>query len=149
MMPALPAPARLRRALLCALAGSAVWILAPAHAQDATTTLAQKAARQWLALTDALDAAGSYNAAGARFRETITADGWAAALQQARAPLGALDQRSTLSTQLANKLPDGPEGDFALVLFRTSFAHKADSRETVTLEREGDGAWHVIGYFIR
>ncbi len=149
MTSALPAPARLRRALLRAVAGSAVCSLAPARAQDATTTLAQKAAREWLALTDALDAAGSYNAAGARFRETITAEGWAAALQQARAPLGALEQRSTLSTQLANKLPDGPEGEFALVLFRTSFANKADSRETVTLEREADGAWHVIGYFIR
>ncbi len=149
MTPALPAPARLRRVLLCAAAGAAVCSLAPAHAQDATTTLAQQAAREWLALTDALDAAGSYNATGARFRETITAESWGAALQQARAPLGALEQRSALSTQLANKLPDGPDGEFAFVLFRTSFANKADSRETVTLERGADGAWHVIGYFIR
>ncbi len=149
MTPAPPAFTRLRRALLRALAGALVAAVAPARAQDARTTLAQTAAREWLALTDALDAAGSYAAAGARFRVAITADGWGAALQQARAPLGALDQRSMLSTQFANKLPDGPEGDFAMVLFRTSFANKADSRETVTLEREADGTWRVIGYFIR
>ncbi len=149
MTSAVPAPARPRRALVCMLAGAALLILAPASAQDATTTLAQVAAREWLVLIDALDAAGSYNTAGARFRETTTLEDWSAALQQARTPLGATVQRSMLSTELMNKLPDGPEGTFALVAFRTSFAHKTDSRETVTLEREADGAWRVIGYFIR
>jgi len=144
-----PARFRVRRTLLCALAASAVGVLTPAGAQDARTTLAQNAAREWLAQADALDAAASWNSAGTRFRDAITTDAWSTALQQARAPLGALEQRSMLSTQFADKLPDGPGGDFAFVLFRTSFAHKADSRETVTLEREADGAWRVIGYFIR
>jgi hypothetical protein len=139
----------MRRAFVCALAGTAIGALMPAHAQDAKTTLAQKAAREWLALADALDVAGSYNAAGARFRDAITADAWEAALQQARAPLGALDQRSMLSTKFSNKLPDGSEGEFSLILFRTSFARRADGRETVTLERQADGTWRVIGYFIR
>jgi Protein of unknown function (DUF4019) len=41
------------------------------------------------------------------------------------------------------------EGDYALLLYRTSFANRTDARETVTLEREPDGTWRVIGYFIR
>jgi hypothetical protein len=36
-----------------------------------------------------------------------------------------------------------------LLVFRSSFAKKIDSGETVTLEREADGAWRVIGYLIR
>jgi hypothetical protein len=144
-----PARCRVRRTLLCALAGSAVGVLTPARAQDIQASLAQKAAREWLALADALDGPGSWNAAGSRFKEAVNLEAWGSALQQTRASLGALEQRSALSTQLANKLPDGPDGEFAFVLFRTSFAHKADSRETVTLEREANGAWHVIGYFIR
>jgi hypothetical protein len=51
-----------------------------------------------------------------------------------------------LSTTFTKQLPDGSEGEFALVLFRTAFAKKADHRETVMLERESDGVWRVIGY---
>ena len=89
---------------------------------------------------------GSRSPTRSTLREAVTLPGrgsgrrsplesWGAALQQARAPLGALEQRSALSTQFANKLPDGPDGEYAFVLFRTSFANKVDSRETVTLER--------------
>jgi Protein of unknown function (DUF4019) len=35
------------------------------------------------------------------------------------------------------------------VLFRTAFEKKTDAAETVTLEREPDGKWRVIGYTIR
>ncbi len=53
-----------------------------------------------------------------------------------------------LSTQFTKTFPGAPDGDYALLVFRTSFAKKIDSRETVTLEHEADGAWRVIGYFI-
>jgi hypothetical protein len=36
----------------------------------------------------------------------------------------------------------------ALAQFRTTFAKKTDTRETVTLEHEADGAWRVVGYVI-
>jgi hypothetical protein len=72
------------------------------------------------------------------------------ALQKARGPLGATEQRTIFETTFDKALPDGgPEGEFALVMYRTAFAKKADSVETVTLEREKDGVWRVIGYFIR
>ena len=71
-------------------------------------------------------------------------------MQKARTPLGALDQRTIFETTFDKVLPDGgPEGEYALVMYRTAFAKKADSVETVTLEREKDGVWRVIGYFIR
>jgi len=130
-------------AIVCLLAGGA-------FAQDPNSILAQKAAREWLAMTDKVDAAASYDAAGAKFKEAVTGDKWADALQKARGPLGALDQRSILQSSFDKKLPDGgPEGEYALIQYRTAFAKKADSVETVTLEREKDGVWRVIGYFIR
>ena len=45
--------------------------------------------------------------------------------------------------------PGVPDGEYSLLVFRSGFTKKADSRETVTLEREADGVWRVIGYFIR
>lgn len=121
-----------------------------AFAQDPNSILAQKAAREWLAKTDKVDAAAAYDAAGAKFKDAVTVDRWTEALQKARSPLGALDQRTVFQTTFDKKLPDGgPEGEYALVMYRTAFAKKTDSVETVTLEREKDGVWRVIGYFIR
>ncbi len=143
MLPGRGAALRAWVAIVCLLAGAA-------FAQDPNSILAQKAAREWLAKTDKVDAAASYDAAGTKFKEAVTGDKWAEALQKARGPLGALDQRSILQTSFDKKLPDGgPEGEYALIQYRTAFAKKADSVETVTLEREKDGVWRVIGYFIR
>jgi hypothetical protein len=78
----------------------------------------------------------------------MTADGWAAALQRVRAPLGALEQRTVVSTRFADALAGFPAGDYAIVVFRTSFAKTTAAQETVTLERDKDGAWRVVGYSI-
>ena len=139
-----------RRALLvvtacCLFAAS----IGPASAQDPRGTIAQREARTWLALTDRGDAAASWGAAGKQFQNAITADKWGDSLRQVRPPLGALVERSILSTQFTKSFPGAPDGEYALLVFRTSFASKIDSRETVTLEHEKDGAWRVVGYFIK
>ena len=123
--------------------------VAPASAQDPRGTAAQKEALTWLALTDRDDAAASWRASGKKFQSAITADKWAEALRQVRPPLGALVERSVQSTQITKNIPGAPDGDYALLVFRTSFARKTDSSEHLTLEREADGAWRVIGYLIR
>ncbi len=135
--------------MLQALAALALVRALPAAAQDPMTSAAQKAARDWLALVDANDAAGSWKAAGERYRKALPEEAWAKALAEARAPLGAVQQRTMLETTFQDHLDEGPKGDFAMVLFRTSYEKRADGRESVTLEREADGAWHVIGYYIR
>ncbi len=123
------------------LPGSAV-------AQDPRASAAQSAALAWLAMTERGDAAGSWGAAGKQFQKAITADKWGQALSKVRTPLGALVERSMLSTQFSKTFRGAPDGDYAVLVFRTSFAKKIDSRETVTLEHETDGAWRVIGYSI-
>ena len=66
----------------------------------------------------------------------------------AKLTLGALIERTMLSTQFMKNIPGAPDGDYVVLEFRATFANKTDSRETVTLEHEADGAWRVIGYFI-
>ncbi len=138
-----------RGALRVVLAGcfSAIGI-GSALAQDPRATIAQKEARSWLELTDHGDAAASWRAAGKKFQNAITADRWADSLKQVRPPLGELVERTVLSTQLTKQIPGAPDGDYALLEIRASFAKKTDGRETVTLEHEADGAWRVIGYYI-
>ena len=139
-----------RRTLLRVLVALACVGAGTSFAQDPKAGLPQKAAREWLAKTDTLDGSASYGAAGAKFKESVSVDRWTEALQKARGPLGATEQRTIFETTFDKALPDGgPEGEFALVMYRTAFAKKADSVETITLEREKDGVWRVIGYFIR
>jgi hypothetical protein len=139
-----------RRAMLRTMVAIACVAAGSSFAQDPKAGVAQKAAREWLAQTDKVDGAASYAAAGAKFKESVGVERWTEALQKARGPLGATEQRTIFETTFDKALPDGgPEGEFALVMYRTAFAKKADSVETVTLEREKDGVWRVIGYFIR
>jgi hypothetical protein len=138
-----------RRAVLCALGLLALGSTA-SLAQDPRAAQVQSAARDWLNLTDKLNATASFNAAGARFREPINLEQWTDALTKARAPLGAVDQRTVAETAFDKAAGDGgTEFEIAMVRFRTAFAKKTESSETVTLEHEADGNWRVIGYFIR
>lgn len=138
--------ARIALALVC----GALLASNGADAQDPRTTLAHNAAQKFLALTDANDAKGSWEVAGKQFQNAVTAELWANGLNEVRVPLGPLVERAQLSVQFTNNFPGAAtEGEYALLNFRTSFAKRTDSRETVTLQREPDGVWRVIGYFIR
>ena len=139
-----------RRALLRALAIASLAFVANTHAQDPRGTAAVAAARDWLAIVDREDAAGSHAAAGAKFRKAIPDKQWVGLLAKERKPRGAMKARALFQTSFNPKMPPalGP-GDYIALAFRTSFANQADARETVTLERESDGVWRVVGYFIR
>jgi hypothetical protein len=135
-----------RRAALAAIACMA--LLPLAHAQDPRASEAQAAARAWLAIADRLDAEASYEAAGASFRKALTPVRWNDAVKLVRFPLGAVVQRTVNQTVFTKKLPGQPDGDYALIAFRTSWANKAVGRELLTLER-ADGKWQVAGYVIQ
>jgi len=140
-----------RRALLRAALVPVAVALAPARvfAQDPRSTAVAAAARDWLALVDRGDTAGAYKAAGAKFRSTMASEAWGNALNSQRAPRGKLLQRSLAQTSFKAGLPGAPEGEYAVLLFRTSFEKAPDAGESLTLERDRDGVWRVVGYFIR
>ncbi len=137
-----------RRSALVALC---LWMCAgilPALAQDPQVNAARSAASDWLVLSDAGNAAGSYAAAGAKYRTALSAEQWARALASARTPFGTVVQRTFVSGKAGR--PEGaPEGEYAVVVFRTAFEKKTEALETLTMEREADGKWRVIGYSIR
>jgi hypothetical protein len=138
-----------RRAVVAMLAALAASAIAPASlAQDPRAVQAQEVARGWLALADRQDADATHRAAGAKFREALTVERWRGALARERGPLGELVQRTVMSTQLMRTLPGQPDGDYALVAFRSSWAGRSLGREFVSLEYEG-GRWRVIGYVIQ
>jgi len=120
-----------------------------AHAQDPRASLAQKAARDWLALVDRLDADASWKAAAPRFRQAITVPQWTNGMRLEREPRGAIVTRTITATSFGNTFNGVPDsGQFALVKFRSSFAHRPEAEEHVSLELGADNTWRVIGYVI-
>jgi len=120
-----------------------------AAAQDPRTTAVQAAARAWVEYIDRGDAQGAWNAAGKKFQAAMTKELWAEELKKAQAQLGKMQQRTVGPARFQRKIAGMPDGEYAQILFRTIFANKPDGSESLTLEREADGQWRVIGYFPR
>jgi hypothetical protein len=106
-------------------------------------------ARDWLALVDRGDARAARDRAAAKFRDAAPEDRWAKALAAQRGPRGAVVQRTLARTRFEKSFPGAPDGEYAVLAFRTSFEKEVVASETVTLEREADGVWRVVGYTIR
>lgn len=115
----------------------------PIIARAMPGTPAVDTARQWLALLDQARWNESYRATGTSFRKLNTVQVWADVSEKVRVPLGKVVSRAFVSQE---NLPAPPYG-YEVVKFRTSFTNKADTVETVTLERE-DGSWRVVGVMI-
>jgi Protein of unknown function (DUF4019) len=139
-----------RRALLRALAIAPLVGVASVHAQDPRAGVVANAARGWLETVDRADVAASHARAGTKFRKAVSDKEWTVLYETERKPRGGVTQRALYQTTFSTRLPGSTvESEFASLVFRTSFAGQPDARETVTLEREGDGVWRVVGYFIR
>jgi len=141
------AGAQLAVAMLCLVV--AAFASDVARAQDPAVTVVQNAALKWLAYTDKLEGEPSWQAAGEKFRTQMPLDVWSKTLEIVRGPLGAVSQRALVNSSFLKEMPGVPDGEYALLVFRTAFENKTEGHESVTLEREKDGTWRVVGYFLR
>jgi hypothetical protein len=116
---------------------------------SARTAEAERVAREWLALTDRGDAQQSWQHAASLFQRAVTPEQWARSLSIVREPLGDLVGRTVETAKAATELPGAPDGEYVVLTFNTSFAHKRAATETVTPMHESDGSWRVAGYYIR
>jgi hypothetical protein len=137
------------RSLLLAAISLVGFVAGGALAQDPRASAAQTAALAWLAMTDRGDVDASWAAAGKKFQASIDVAKWRDALEKARGPFGKTLSRAAISTKLETKPSGAPEGEYASIIFETSFENATRAGESLTLEREADGTWRVIGYVIR
>ncbi|HEX4736236.1 MAG TPA: DUF4019 domain-containing protein [Allosphingosinicella sp.] len=105
-------------------------------------------AQQWVGLVDQGGYAESWDQAGALMKTHMGRDAWAAALEPARKPLGAVASRKLRSETPTKTLPGAPDGDYDVVQFDADFAGNRHMTETVFLAHEASG-WKVDGYYIK
>ena len=110
---------------------------------------AEASASRWLALTDSAGYAASWEQAAGLFKAAVSKSSWESAMQDVRAPLGAVKSRKLKSAQFTKSLPGVPDGQYVVVQFETQFENKESAIETVTPLKEKDGSWRVSGYYIK
>ncbi len=121
---------------------AAAFAVAATPSGDEASAVGQK----WLALLDDQKYEESYTAAGSMFRNEVRHDDWLASLEKFRRPLGSLVSRSASRVDLAKTLPAAPNGDYAIIHYKTSLQNKTiTERLTLVLD---DGKWQVYAYAI-
>ena len=120
-----------------------------AAADDLDTSAGMAAVTEWLASIDRGAYGEGWDRAAQRFRESIDRPKWEIAADAARRPAGVVISRKLRTATFARALPGAPEGEYVVIQYDTVFEKVPLAAETVTSEREKDGAWRVSGYWIK
>jgi hypothetical protein len=137
------------RALLFSACAVLVVCVASTYAQQKPEELAQKSAEAWLTLTDSGKYGESWEEASSYFKSKLTKDRWTGMLQQVRSPVGPLKSRKLTSAKDIKNPPSGPEGEFVVLIFDSSFEQLPSAIETVSMLLDKDGKWRAAGYLIK
>jgi len=145
-----PDPMATRRSFVLGISAlSLVGLHRPLGADAGAEADAVKAAEAWLDLVDAGKHGESWEQAARLFKTALTRPQWEAALTAVRLPLGGCLSRTLESQKRVTSLPGGPDGEYVVIRYETTFEKKKESVETITPMRDPDGRWRVSGYFIR
>jgi hypothetical protein len=117
--------------------------------ERADKAAAVDSASKWLALVDDGKYASSWDEAAPYFKNAVSSDDWAKILMATRSPLGKPLSRKLKSSTYMTSVPGGPDGQYVVVQFDTSFENKKTAVETVTPMLSKNGQWRVSGYFIK
>jgi Protein of unknown function (DUF4019) len=123
-------------------------MLMGAVAFGASREEAQARAQAWMSLVDNQKYAESWAESSSTFRSRVPQQRWIDEAKRVREPLGSVNSRRLLTVRFAKTLPGAPDGDYAVLQFRSSFTHKAAAIETITLVMD-DGQLRAVGYFIK
>jgi hypothetical protein len=150
-MPHLPIhiPSR-RQALTLTACAIALLASAPTRADNETTLAnASKVAQNWLQDMDGDQYGKAWDKAASVFQNQITREQWDITMIRTRGLLGSVTKRKLISANVRHQLPGMPDGDYVVLLYQSTFEHKARGSETVTPMLDKDGKWKVAGYLIR
>ena len=123
-------------------------LLLPVAALADPSAAATNAAKAWVALVDQGNFAQSWTDSSGLMQARISQADWAKAAQPVHDQLGPVVSREPAGVDMMKALPGAPDGDYAIVHFKTKFAKKAEAKETVTMMMDG-GKWKSAGYFIQ
>jgi len=129
----------------------------PPHAQDTSGgrlspafSAANAASITWITLIDQKQYRASWAEMGSLFRDLVSRGQWQGAMKEVRAPLGSNRTRKVASHKSTDTLPNGTQGNFMIITYRSGFSNKPNVEERVILMTDGHlHIWKVISYDIK
>ena len=105
------------------------------------------AGNRWLAVLDSGDYKTAWHMRAKRIQRggAVHEEQFIAGARARRAPLGRVLRRELMWARFSNTLPGAPDGNYEFLRYKTSFQHKAQAEEALTLTKES-GHWEVSGY---
>ena len=110
---------------------------------------AVKSASAWLEMFDNGSYDQSWEEAASLFKAAVAQSQWQSTAKAVREPLGKLISREVMTKNYTQQVPGGPDGQYVIITFKSSFENKKDAIETVTPMLDNDGKWKVSGYYIK
>ena len=103
----------------------------------------------WLQLCDRAQYDQTWDTSASYFQNAMKKQQWRQLAAAAREPLGKLVKRAVRSQEFRTTVPGGPDGEYVIFEFNTSFQKKSAAVETVTVMLDQQRGWRVAGYFIK
>ncbi|HDH50620.1 MAG TPA: DUF4019 domain-containing protein [Nitrospirae bacterium] len=104
-----------------------------------------QAVEKWLALIDEGKYSESWVGLADLFKKNVKKEEWADDLNRFRKPLGKLLKREL---QHDTKSSEEQVGEYLIFQYEASFENKKLTTEAVSVVRDKDGKWRILGYFI-
>jgi len=130
--------------LICEFAGCSG---CNSHAEDIDQ--ATKMTDAWVKLIDQGNYSDAYDQTGDQFKKMVGKDAWVKQITPYRGALGPVNSRTLEKATYTDNIPGQPPSQYVIITYATSFKLKSDAHEEITTQKEGDGVWRSLGYYIR
>ena len=99
----------------------------------------------WLSLIDENKYPDTWGSLSDIFKKTMTKEQWLDDLEEFRKPLGKLSGRKLL---YVTESSDKEIGEYLIIQYQSLFENKISKGEAVSVVRDSEGAWKILGYSI-
>lgn len=138
---------------LCWAAGLMCLLAGPARGQELDATAMIRGGLEVIQMIDAGNTGELWDGAGPGAKRRVTRAEFIRQIAQARAPLGAAQQRTWVAVNRQAINNDDPDlaGQYVSVEYETRFANRANAsvRELISFHLDRDATWRFIGYVVR
>lgn len=128
---------------------AALLFVNPAFGSFQDENAALQSAENFLELIDNGNYGASWESASRIFQVRCGRQRWGEKLEGIRPFIGRVLGRTVRSVHFRDSYPEAPDGQYVIILFDSSFAHKEHAVEVVTTMLEDDGQWRVFNYSLR
>jgi hypothetical protein len=106
------------------------------------------AGEAWLSLVDKGEYESSWTAGALTFQLTISKKEWSTSLAAQRKSLGNVVSRTLVEQRVAENPRKLPAGEYMVNVYKTSFSNRPEAVEVMTLQKQNNGSWKVLTYFV-